>query len=328
METKETKVAMGLSQIFLGRRKPVPVSMIRAHAAHLRKLGGPLSGEIVVPEPHSAMAALHEALEELMRGLKKRIGACSVFEVKGVNDGPNKGFAVYLGPKRAVEDTNRLLLAELLPGGQIVHFWGVDPRILQSELERVSRQTIFWQEHLDAGRVGSYVAHLMDLKRLPKLAPRTRAWMGPDDIVDTIIPPDPEVVGGNVAQLRGTLSDSLAKFTSDALHPRGQVTMRRIHLVTTAGAVAGFVDLVRERLDEQLEELGERLEKKSGKARRATIEAMKDDLNALIAEAQEFERRLGVSFDGVKNAAQKMRDEQVMLLLAGFDVEEDESATG
>lgn len=328
----EVKVKLELSIIELMDRDPVPHKEIAAHAALLhsviindatqraqgvseeeRKLILKKAHEraalITVPQAHSPEAALHAALEEVIKeDLQKPLGVCSAFPVKGLGKDKRRGYTLFLGPKEALGETNRLLVAEITPL-KMAQLSFVDPRVPQSVLLKIEERMRYWQDHLDAGRTGAYVSNLIFLKGIPRFTSGKLLWIGTDKVINTIVPPDEALADPKLQHLR-TMSQSLAECTG------GKVKFSRLHLYSTASAVVKYVEQVRMKLEGELEEIKARIAKTSREStRKGTYEQLVVDLDALVAQTEKFETELGTSFAGVKDAARDARDNQVMIAL-------------
>lgn len=329
----EIKVKLELSIVELLDRPAVPHSEIQQHADLLRgviindalartkhvgkeeaelvmKKANERAALITVPQACSPEAALSAALGEVIQNdLQKPLGVCSAFPVKGLDAKKKKGYTLFLGPKEALGEANRLLVAEITPL-KMAQLSFIDPRVPTHVLSKIEERMRYWQHHLDAGRVGAYVSNLMFLKGLPRFTSGKLLWIGPDAVINTIVPPAEELADPKLQHLR-TMSQSLAELTG------GKVKFSRLHLFSTASAVTKYVEQVRQKLDDELQEILARLAKTDAEStRKSTYETLVTDLDALVAQTEKFEKELGTSFDGVKNAARDARDNQVMVALA------------
>lgn len=329
----EIKVKLELSIVELLDRKPVSLSEIQQHADLLRgviindalartksvgteearlvmKKANERAALITVPQACSPEAALSVALEEvIVQDLQKPLGVCSAFPVRGLDAKKKKGYTLFLGPKEALGEANRLLVAEITPL-KMAQLSFVDPRVPPHVLTKIEERMRYWQHHLDAGRVGAYVSNLMFLKGLPRFTSGKLMWIGPDPIINTIVPPADELADPKLKHLR-PMSVKLAEITG------GKVQLTRLHLFSTASAIAKYVEQVRQKLDDELQEILKRLEKTDVEStRKSTYETLVRDLDALLEQTEKFEKELGTSFDTVKSTARDVRDNRVMVALA------------
>lgn len=282
MSTTDGNIQMVKFSLLSLKRTPVErEQVVRAFTLHG-------IGDLVPesPEPVTAMGFAIDAEGKALR----QIGGAAIARFPLPRDA-GKGWEIYAGPKRHGDDANRLLTVFVEPETEIIRFEGIAAAAVSAA---ILTHYSWHRKALDVGRLGVAIERAFNRARIFQFEKGAMLFIGPNEDVQMFAHDS-----RNPSSMR-TLGQSLSEQTG------GRVGIRRHSFEGSPDDVAQLVDAIRRDYSEQIAEIEAELQISAtdGKQRRAsTWERRKNLLGKLRKEMLDFEGKLGVSMQDLKDSA-------------------------